>query len=378
MKDLPIPVPKGDYAVGTTTFTVYHDRKETLYCDPGGSRSVPARVYYPTDREAAAGLPQARYMTEAMTKALAKTFFLPIRYETIERNGMNRSECHEDAPFIQGKKFPLILFSHGYSSFREGNSFLCIELASRGYVVISVGHPYEALLTELDDGTNLPLAKGITFKIYSPPVKAVAALLRFMRASGTNEELAAKFDALQKRYCAFSIGRIPEWKKDTLAALGYAKEHFTELIDFDSGVGVMGHSFGGAAAYALCQDESEFICGVNMDGGLFGEHEGKVLRTPFLQINCEANKASATRVFLRHTKPVYHAILRDMQHLGFSDMKHFVQMKTQMGKLEPDVAHEAVCSLHAEFFDSFLKKAKPGPAFSRSGPVTVREYAPDM
>ena len=378
MKKMPTPVPKGKYAVGTTTFTVVHDREETLYCDPGGSRSIPARVYYPVDREAAAGLPKARYMSEAMTKALAKTFFLPIRYKSIEKDGRNRSECHADAPFPAGKKFPLVLFNHGYSSFREGNSFLCIELASRGYAVISVGHPWEALLTELDDGTNVPLAKGITFKLYSPPVKAIAALLKFLKETGTNEELAGKFDALQKRYCGFSIGRIPEWKKDTLAALRYAKEHFSHIIDFDCGVGAMGHSFGGATAYALCQDDPEFTCGINIDGGLFGEHEGKILQTPFLQINCETNRASVTRGFLRHTRPVYHAVLRDMQHMGFSDMKHFVQMKSQMGKLDPDAAHDAVCGLLLEFFDAYLKKTKPRPVFQSGGPVTIKEYAPDL
>ena len=377
MSKLSAPVPTGEYVVGTTTFTVYDDREETMYCDVGGKRHVPARVWYPVTRASVEGLPKARYMSEAMTKALARTFFLPISYKKLEKEGRNRSECYTDAPFIEGQKFPPIFFSHGYLSFREGNSYLCIELASRGYVVISVGHPHEALLTEFDDGTSVRGAKHVAARLYSPPVKAIAALLRFLKETGTNEELAAKFDALQKRYCAFSIERVREWEKDTLAALRYAKEHFSGLIDFSRGVGAAGHSMGGATAYALCEDEPEFICGVNMDGALFGDHQGKTLETPFLQLNCEANKASAARAFLHHTQPVYHAVVRDMQHMGFSDMKRFVAMKSQMGGLDPDAAHDTVCAIHGEFFDAYLKKSKARPAFEGVAAAAIREYAPD-
>ncbi|MCR5384023.1 MAG: hypothetical protein K6E72_05275 [Saccharofermentans sp.] len=113
---------------------------------------------------------------------------------------------------------------------------------------------------------------------------------KFTKETGTNEELAANFDELQKQYCGFSIERIYEWEKDTLAALRYAKDNFADLIDFDKGIGAAGLSFGGATSYALCEDEPEFVCGINMDGGLFGKHEGKILKTPFLHINCETNR----------------------------------------------------------------------------------------
>ncbi|MCR5384024.1 MAG: hypothetical protein K6E72_05280 [Saccharofermentans sp.] len=115
------PVPKGEYAVGTMTYTVCNDRRETMYCNPGGSRSVPARVYYPVRKESVEGLQKAQYMSEAMCKALAKTFFLPINYKKLEKEDRNRSECFVDAPFIAGKKFPLIIFNHGYISYREGD-----------------------------------------------------------------------------------------------------------------------------------------------------------------------------------------------------------------------------------------------------------------
>lgn len=38
------------------------------------------------------------------------------------------------------------------------------------------------------------------------------------------------------------------------------------------GTGVTGHSLGGCVAYYLCRHFEEFICGINIDGGLFGDY----------------------------------------------------------------------------------------------------------
>ena len=62
------PLPTGPYAVGTTTYTVYTDREELRA--PGTRRSVPVRVYYPTSKEAVAGLNKARYMSRNVAEGL--------------------------------------------------------------------------------------------------------------------------------------------------------------------------------------------------------------------------------------------------------------------------------------------------------------------
>ena len=99
------------------------------------------------------------------------------------------------------------------------------------------------------------------------------------------------------------------------------KEKYSDRIDLENGIGVAGHSFGGATAYALCEDDPEtFTCGINLDGGLFGDHDEKFIKTPFLQMSCEANKTAVTAAFVKNKNVAYHAVLRDMQHLGFSDL----------------------------------------------------------
>ena len=370
------PVPTGGYKVGTFTYTVYDDREEVIV--PGTMRSIPARVYYPVDPSSVEGMEKARYMTREMAAALKKFMHVPIDYDKSNAAGDNVTECYENAPRITDERFPLIMFNHGLASFREANSFLCIELASNGYVVIAVGHPYDSILTELDDGTKTELSKSITKRQYEPYLPGVISVLKLSNSRGTERELADKFDELQNKYCRFIMSRVDEWVRDTLAALRYAKENLQDMIDFSTGIGVTGHSLGGATAYMLCLEYDGFTCGLNMDGALFGSNKGKILRKPFVQISCKTNINAETRAFVDHTEVVYGALFQRMQHLGFSDMKHMIPIRSMVGKMPPDVAHENVCRLHMEMFDTYLKKTKAHPDITGNSDVVIREYQPDI
>ena len=376
MKKIQTPKPTGEYAVGTFTYTVYDALDEEMYCAPGTKRSIPAKVYYPVSKESVAGMEKAQYMSETLAGVIKKNYIFTPTYKKMEKEGLNRCECYEKAPFIDGVKFPLILFSHGYGSFREAHTLLLSDIASHGYVVVSIGHPYEAMLTEMDDGRVFKMAKGLTSKVYHPVFASIRALKKLMKAKGSNEELWEQFDAMQKKYNAFLIERIPHWKEDIKEALRFLKENYADkLIDWEKGIGVTGHSMGGAVAFSLCEDEPEtFVCGINIDGGLFGNHDRKTIRVPFLQINCEPNKNTVTKAFLGNENIAYHVVFKDMQHLGFSDLKYSIPMKSMVGGLDANVAHENVCRIHLEFFDTFLKKINDQPKFSDNDAVTFTQY----
>ena len=374
MKRAALPKPTGDYAVGTLTYTVQNDREEVL--PRGGMRSVAARVYYPVLKESIRGLSKTTALSDNMLKGFRRAFMVAPDFRRHPEG--NLSECYANAPAIPGKRFPLILFNHGYNSYREGNSFLCIDLASHGYVVISVTHSMESMCTELDDGTVLFFDKSLTGKMYSPMPGGLLAMYRLVKAKGSNEELAHRFDAVQRKYCRFMMDRLPEWVKDTEAALKYAKQHLSDLIDFDRGIGTSGHSFGGDTAYALCARNPEFVCGVNMDGCLFGDYTNDVQTKPFLQISCADNANVVTRVYLRHTKPVYGAFFQKMKHMGFADAKYMIPIRSVVGKLDPDMLHEGLCKCHLAFFDTYLKGRKELPEFRINDAVTVSVIPPDI
>lgn len=369
-----LPVPTGEYAVGTLTYTVKDDREEVLA--PGTMRSVAARVYYPVLKESVEGFPRTVALSDNMIKGFKDAFMVAPNFKKDPE--ANLSACYADAEKIPGKKFPLIMFNPGHNSYREGNSFLCIELASHGYVVICVAHSMEAMCTEFDDGTAVFFDKSISKKMYQPMLGGIMAMYKLTKASGTDEELAKRFDEVQRKYCTFMMKRLPEWVKDTEAALEYAKQHLTDLIDFDQGIGAAGHSFGGDTAYALCARDKRFVCGINMDGALFGDYTEDVLTKPFMQISCKDNASVATRVYVRHTKPVYRVLFKDMRHMGFADAKHMIPMKSVVGKLDPDVMHENLCRCHLEFFDAYLKKIKEEPQIRSNEAITVSVCDPDL
>lgn len=369
------PSPTGPYAVGTATYTVYTDRTELRA--PDAKRSVPVRVYYAADKTSVVGMDRARYMSRNMAEGLKKALHAPISYDKREAAGDNVSECYPDAPRIDGARFPVVVYNHGLSSYRESNSFLCLELASQGYAVLAVGHPYDACCAELDDGGCIFFDGELSKKQYDPLLGGMLKAFRLTRSQGSHRELAQQFDALQQRYCKLILSRVREWEQDTLDAVEYAQQAYGDRMDFGCGMAVTGHSLGGAVAYLLCLDRPEFVCGVNMDGALFGDTAGKVLTKPFLQISCQGNVKAEARSFVDHTRPVYGAVFKNMQHLGFTDMKHMMNLKLLTGKLDADVMHENLCRLHLEMFDTYVKKTKDRPAFVSSEAVTITEYAPD-
>ena len=368
------PKPTGEYAVGTFTYTVRDDREEVL--KPGTMRSIASRVYYPVLKESVEGLPKTIALSENMLKGFKQSFMVAPSFR--KNPEANLSECYTGAEKIPEKKFPLIMFNHGYNSYREGNSFLCIELASHGYVVISVAHSMEGMCTEFDDGTVLFYDKSITKKTYEPRLGAAIALYKLMKARDTDEALAHRFDEIQRKYCRFLMSRLPEWVKDNEAALEYARKNLADLIDFEKGVGVSGHSMGGNTAYALCARNNDFVCGINIDGALFGNYTDDIQTKPFMQISCKDNEYVVTRAYIRHTKPVYKVLFRDMRHVGFSDAKHTLPFKSMIGKLDPDVMHENLCKCHLEFFDAYLKGIREVPDLRSNDALTVSKFEPDI
>ena len=370
------PAPSGEYAVGTFTHTIHTNRDEVL--NPGTKRSVPVRVYYPVLKASVEGMSKIKYMSRDIANALKKSMHAPINYDKSDAAGDNFSDCYENAPKIEGMKFPLIMFNHGLASYREANSFLCLDIASHGYVVISVGHPYDASLTELDDGTKIELHKDTMKRQYEPFLPGAISVLKLTKSKGTDRELADRFDAIQNKYCKYVLSRVDEWEKDTLSAVDYAKENLSDIIDFSNGIGATGHSLGGATAYMLCLDHEEFACGLNLDGALFGNNKGKILRKPFAQISCKTNLKVETRTYIDHTESVYSVLFQKMQHIAFSDMKHMIPIKAIVGGLDADLAHEYVCKIHLELFDSYLKKTKDHPELKSCDMVTIKEYQPDV
>lgn len=121
------PKASGEYKAGTCVFSLWdRTRKEKLGPEAGKrDRRLHVRLYYPVLPEDAAGHPEAVALSEQKLKAILKTFSVPGKVE-----GDATAEFYEDVPAVPGKKFPLVIYSHGLGAYTEANNFLCIEMCS--------------------------------------------------------------------------------------------------------------------------------------------------------------------------------------------------------------------------------------------------------
>ena len=76
------------------------------------------------------------------------------RFEDYKSDGSPRKLSvliyYPDADGIENNTCPLVVFSHGGISTKTSNLSLYKELASHGYVIVSIDHTYHALSTEID------------------------------------------------------------------------------------------------------------------------------------------------------------------------------------------------------------------------------------
>lgn len=319
------------YNVGTKVVSkVDVNRVETLGPSTG-SRQCTARVYYPTSDVGG-------------------------KKADLGKNAVG--EMYVDASPIKDEKFPMIVYSHGYGAAMESNNLLCCELAAEGYVVVAVGHAYEAEYVTLESGSVIKMDKGLNKKVMGPVLPAAFSSLRLRNASGTYVEQYKQFLEFQNKYGSFLVDRLEQWAKDTLVIVAEVKERFADMIDLDFGIGITGHSFGGCLAYYMCQNYREYSCGINIDGALFGHYDDFIMSKPFFQICSKGNESVVSRSLIITEAPVYFAVFNKLSHIGFTDMKFAKKTAPGYGSMPADVMSSNLNRIHKQFFAMYLKHSK--------------------
>ena len=126
----------GPYPVGVRTF-------------PLGTDGAKVDVWYPTTDEAATGTTPVVYR---LSDWLPPTLQARVS-EDVDAFATN---AHRDVAPSNDGPFPLVLFSHGFASYRDQSTFLTTHLASWGIVVASPDHLSRGLLSILGGGTPDP------------------------------------------------------------------------------------------------------------------------------------------------------------------------------------------------------------------------------
>lgn len=241
-----LPEPTGS-PVGYRLYAAVDDAREESFTEEADDvRTFPLAIYYPAAPVEAA-LPAA-YTTEAESEAYNTALMIPpVVFDSIE------GHLYVDAPLAPTEAgYPVLVFSPGFGAPIRFYSTLLTEIASQGFVIAVVDHPYsqtvslfpdESVITANGAGTNM----------------------------GTGEALNAILNV---------------WIEDTQYALDYLAElNETDAVlagAFDmEHVGAFGHSFGGATAANLTLVDDRVVAALNMDGTVYGD-AGQGVSKPFM------------------------------------------------------------------------------------------------
>jgi dienelactone hydrolase len=234
-----IPRPTGQFPVGTTELHLVDHGRDDPYV-PGRPRELMISVWYPASR-ATAPAPYLQPLT-AQVYAEGAAVALQQPLGTIDWVGA-KSHAGLLAPVLPGRR-PVVLFSPGFGVPRGLASITVSELASRGYVVVTVDHTYEVA------GVDFP---GGRLEVQTLPPAPYALLARNARYA----DLRFVLDSL----AVLARGENPDAEQRRLpAGLG-------NLLDLDR-VGSYGHSAGGLTSIDLLVADPRVCAAIDLDAEL--------------------------------------------------------------------------------------------------------------
>jgi len=322
-----LPEPTGPYAVGTTgIYLVDQARPETFTPDPGDHREISTRIWYPAEKSAE-GKPirygeHAREIGRILTRGTRVPKFLFDSHTLIE------AHAYRDADLPKGnERFPIVIFSHAYWAGVSQSTVLMEELASHGYVVVSVAHAYETpFFITRDGGIRAFDPRNDEFRLRGEERARALGLQRQIVMTHDGEESESLF-----RQIAATRPKMVEslgiWTADIsfvidqLEAMNRGDGFFGGRLA-DS-IGVLGHSFGGAASHEACLRDPRCTAGVNLDGVRFSDELEKNLTRPFMFVHHDnptaENKTPNRNYFERAENSAYLLMVRGTRHLNFSD-----------------------------------------------------------
>ena len=330
--DFQMPEPTGDYAVGVA------DRRIAS----ADGMDIDVKIWYPAMRDG--HTPSQPYIANLDRSILGmpQILFSHLR-------GRETPTFQSPALSDASAQYPVVIYSHGAGTFSEDNTFLLSDLASHGFVVVSVDHPkpidaYDvnmAGLAEAPKATLEALAKAV-FPDRVREVVATVAYLDFL-----NEE-----DNLFK-------GRL-----DTHA------------------LGAVGYSLGGGVMAEYCALHQRCRVVVNLDGNPFGSARNTGIQSPYLHLSqhtlldldetepADSPSAQVAQLYIdevsdvvQHTKkhgaPAYWFQVRESGHVSFTDMALWVQprvgpLQSMLGSGDPQVLHAVIYNLTRSFLSDAL------------------------
>jgi predicted dienelactone hydrolase len=407
-----LPEPTGPYGVGTLAFSITDPARKERYA-PERNRELFVEVWYPADKWQSEDVPVRTLFQELYEGDYNRNSFLFGYLDKVD------THSHIHSPVASGEgTYPVLLFNHAVDfGFTSQNQLLMEHLASHGYVIFSIAHPYQTAKVNLANAgttyraSDLPgdivlprpeLDIGIVGMVYDAThdltkvsdIKSLLYPLSEHYVALPDDERAAflaqaikspQFDPFRQWVTDASVedfisyeyvkdsSLVQYWVEDiqfiadSLATLRTPVAGFSEIVDVQR-LGVFGMSYGGAAAGEFCKIDSRCDAGANLDGTQLGRHWDLKSRAPFLMLYNDEHQGGNDFAYLPSAADYWDYRIKGSAHTDFTDFAYLwpgLKKLGLAGNIDGMRMMDILNSVQLSFFDHYLKeKPIPGELFT--------------
>ncbi|PPK65417.1 lipase [Actinokineospora auranticolor] len=354
-----VPEPTGRSRVGTTDLhLVDQDRVDPW--KPDRKRELMVTISYPSG----GGGQRANWVTPGLAAVIdqaAGPELFGVQPGAVDWTGVRRAA---KADTRADGRWPVVLFSPGFGSPRELGAAMVDDLASHGYVVVSLSHTFESFAVEFPGGrTELGVVPD-----YEPATMQTAIDARVADTRFVLDELAR-----------LTRGQNPDVDGKSLP------RGLAGALDL-SRVGMYGHSYGGYTAGEAMFHDRRIDAGINLDGSMGTEERPSQvaahgLDRPFLLVGADFANPDGTWDEHSHRPQGFDVSwakfwanqrgwTRDLHlnhatHYGVTDLQFVVpqlakamppgKVQELVGTIDPARSWAAQTDYYSAFFDLHLK-----------------------
>ncbi|MFE0554966.1 alpha/beta hydrolase family protein [Paenibacillus sp. NPDC058910] len=253
-----LPKLDGPEKVGTQTlhFTD-QNREEVLTEDQSDKRELMVQVWYPTENsnnnKRDTLFPKDKERFKKYIQSFSTSLKLPEF--VLDYWKYSQTNSYENVEILpSASPYPVVLLSHGMGTSRVLHASQAENLASHGFIVVTIDHTYSTFATIFPDGR-----------------------VTDYKTKMTTVEDRREVGNIWTQDVEFVINQIEKLNS------GAIESQFKGKIDLNN-IGVMGHSFGGATAFNTTYLDHRIKAGVNMDGSLYEVENRDDINKPFMFI----------------------------------------------------------------------------------------------
>jgi hypothetical protein len=360
------PRPTGKFQVGTAHLFLEDSARLDAFSDaPNDHRWISVKVWYPASPQP--GAEPAAFGDDAFSRSMVETGFFDASF--LAEVASKPSASFPNVPFAaQGAPWPILIYSS--SGVMTANVFLSEELASHGYVVFAVGHPYWSEFYFDGDGKLFFLDKTNSHYTALWAEEDAAATIetkeRITRSTDADEKLAL-FRKLNQ-IMPTEVADLTLWQGDIeflidqLVKLNQDNGLYRGQLDTDR-IGIMGYSKGGALAGQFCATSDRVRAGVNLGGFMFGGVVENDLDKPFMTLThvepwCRECPPINLPFFVRSKSDAYLLDIDGGNHATFTDiplLRTYVVPEGVVSPLDEKTSASIINSYLLAFFDTYVR-----------------------